>query len=83
MNEKLSHKTVHIKNGLSNKRRTVKKAYWSENLSVLWNAYVDAERLARHAYGWEKQCLRAVVCSRRDELDHGVQASKRQHWHQM
>ncbi len=54
MNEKLSHKTVHIKNGLSNKRRKVKKAYWSENLSVIWNAYVDAERQASHAYGWEK-----------------------------
>ncbi len=83
MNEKLSHKIVHIKNGLSNKRHIVKKAYWSENLSVLWNAYVDAERQASHAYGWEKQCLREVVHSWRDELDCCVQAAKKRHWRQM
>ncbi len=83
MNKKLSHKNVHIKNGLSNKRHRVKKAYWSENLSVLWNSYVDAERQASHAYGWEKQCLRALVCSQRDELDRGIQAAKRRHWRQM
>ncbi len=39
MIEKLSHKTVHIKNGLSNKRCSVKKAYWSENHSVLWKRF--------------------------------------------
>ncbi len=83
MNEKLRHKTVHIKNGLSNKRHRAKKAYWSENLSVLWNDYVDAERQASHAYGREKQRLRAVVHSRRDELNRGVQAANRRHWRQM
>ena len=83
MNEKLSHRTVRVVNGLSNKRRRVKKPYWTDDLSMLWNRYAEAEKKASQANGREKQRLRAVARGYRDALDRNVQAAKRKYWREM
>ncbi len=41
---KLDKKIVHFNTGLSNKRRRVKKPWWSDNRSKLWNELCVAEK---------------------------------------
>ena len=44
MNSKLTQRKVVHKNGLNNKRRKMKKPWWNDNLTVLWNEVCKAER---------------------------------------
>ena len=83
MDSKLHHRTVHIDSGLTQKRRRVKKPYWSDELDGLWKAYSDAARKANRAHGREKQRLREEARSRRQILDRQVQSAKRRYWRQM
>ena len=37
MYRKVQYKDIKLKEGVNNKKRRVKKAWWSEELTVLWN----------------------------------------------
>ncbi len=41
MSSKLDSKVIKIKCCLSNERRCLKKSWWSDELSTLWNNYVQ------------------------------------------
>ena len=45
MMEKLDFKVTTIKRGMNNKRRRVKKPWWSDNLTLLWNNVCEAEKI--------------------------------------
>ena len=44
MMEKLDFKVITIKWGMNNKRRRVRKAWWSDTLTEHWNAICEAEK---------------------------------------
>ncbi len=77
MNEKLSDKTVHIKNGHSNKRCTVKRLIGQKSSlhygMLMWMLRGKQAMLMDR----RNSAVRAVVLSCRDVLDHGVQAKRR------
>ena len=63
-----------------NKKRRVKKPWWNDELSKLWNDYVAAERKWRKCKYKEKQCKATMKCKQRD-FDRAVQKAKRKYWY--
>ena len=47
MDSKLDKRKVYCADGISNKRRKMKKPWWNDNLTVLWNEVCAAERIWR------------------------------------
>ncbi len=80
MDNKLSHKTVTIKDNLSHKRREIKKSYWNTELDELYEDFREADRQWSRAKGIKKQRLEATKCAKQKTLDKALQKAKRSHW---
>jgi len=81
MYEKLSHKSIKIQNGYSNKKRKIGKPWWSNDLTCLWNSLCDAERkwLKCNLIN-EKKRFKSIFIASRKTFDRHVQKSKRSYW---
>ena len=83
MSESLASKTVHVSSGLSNKRRKVKKPWWTDKIDQLFVAFMDADKKWSKAYGCQKSKLKAERCHRQKDFDQEKQQAKRAHWKAM
>ena len=78
MMEKLDFKVTTIKWGVNNKRRRVKKPWWSDNLTVLWNNVCEAEKVYLSCSHGVKPRNKKQFLDARKHFDREVQKSKRQ-----
>ena len=76
----LPHKTVVIKSGVSNKHRKIKKPWWNDGLTELWNILCDSQRHWRKANAGNKQLMKHNLKVAQKNFDRAVQKAKRQHW---
>ena len=78
MGEKLNNKVIKVEFGCSNKKRRVKKPWWNEGLSALWNEMCMNERQwLREKNNLQKQRLKSVFILKRKEFDKAVRKAKR------
>ena len=78
MGKKLDSKVIKVEFGCSNKKRRVKKPWWNEGLSALWNEMCMNERQwLREKNNLQKQRLKSVFISKRKEFDKAVRKAKR------
>ena len=81
MNSKLTQRKVVHKDGLNNKRRKMKKPWWNDNLTALWNEVCKAERKWNRSHNQEKRKLRHIFVDKRTPFDKNCQQTKRQYWY--
>ncbi|CAG2209988.1 unnamed protein product [Mytilus edulis] len=82
MNSKLDKRKVYCADGISNKRRKMKKPWWNDNLTVLWNEVCAAERIWRkNPNRNERKSARHVFVKTRKTFDKNCQQAKRQYWY--
>jgi hypothetical protein len=79
----LPSRTIRFSDGLSNKRRRIKKPYWNDSLSALWKEHTSAQKAVGKARGPEKQRLKVIAKQKRKALDRAIQCEKRKYWHKM
>ncbi len=82
MDNHLQPKNIVIREGLSNKRRKIKKQWWTDELSLLWNDFCVAEKKWSTTMGPEKAGLKAVMREKQRRLDTRVQRAKILFWKQ-
>lgn len=82
MDTHLQPKNIVIREGLSNKRRKIKKQWWTDELSLLWNDFCVAEKKWSTTTGPEKAGLKEVMREKQRRLDTRVQRAKRLLWKQ-
>ena len=80
MDRKLSKRIVKLRTGLSNKRRRIKKPWWHDGLTELWNTFCEAEHQWSHATGMCKQRLKTDMRLAQKTFDRHVQSAKRNYW---
>ncbi len=80
MERKPDKKMVHINTGLSNKRRRVKKPWWSDNLNNLWNELCVAEKCCHKSPLSKKTRLKTLMREAQRVFDKNVQSAKRTYW---
>ena len=78
MMEKLDFKVITIKWGMNNKRRRVKKAWWSDTLTEHWNAICEAEKAYLSSSPKVKSHYKKRFLDKRKQFDREVQKAKRQ-----
>jgi len=84
MHSKLKHRKIGVSHGLSNKRRRVGKPWWSDELSLMWNAVCESENAwLRSKSPNEKSTLKTSYIQCRKQFDKSVQRAKRAHWAQL
>ncbi len=83
MDEKLVHRTLKVKCGLSNMCRRIKKPYWNDRLTELWNDLITTQRAADRIRGTQKAHLTAEARGKQIAFDRVYQPIKRQYWHKM
>ncbi len=83
MDDKLVHRTIKVKCGLSNKRRRIKMPYWNDRLTELWNDLITTQRAAGRTRGTQKIYLTAEARGKQKVFDRVYQSTKRQYWHKM
>ncbi|VDI64972.1 Hypothetical predicted protein [Mytilus galloprovincialis] len=81
MNSKLTRRKVGHLNGLNNKRRKLKKPWWNDNLTALWNEVCEAERKWNRSHNQDKKNLRHIFVNKRKLFDKNCQQTKRQYWY--
>ena len=75
MYESLSHK---VTSGSPNRKRKVKKPWWSNRLSELWNDQCDAAKsMSKGKSSSDSKCLRQLFIYKRKLFNREVQRSKR------
>ncbi|CAG2258008.1 unnamed protein product [Mytilus edulis] len=82
MTENLSYKVIKMSSGLlSNKRRRIKKPWWTDKLTQLWNNVCVAEKamLGSKSDSRKRQC-RIEFIDKRKTFDREAQRAKRTHW---
>ena len=79
MRDKLNHRTVKAVIGNNNKKRKVKKPWWTDDLTALWNNTCKAEKEMLNYKAAKKRCLRAVYVGERKRFDRECQKAKRKH----
>ncbi|CAG2193143.1 ACAD9 [Mytilus edulis] len=82
MTENLSYKVIKMSSGLlSNKRRRIKKPWWTDKLTQLWNNVCVAEKamLESKSDSRKRQC-RIEFIDKRKTFDREAQRAKRTHW---
>ncbi|CAG2196009.1 unnamed protein product [Mytilus edulis] len=77
MDLKLNKRKTNIYDGKSNKRRRMKKSWWNENLTLLWNDVCKAERAWHKCHSGCKKDLRHIFV----ENGKSSQKAKRQFWY--
>ena len=77
MKQKLRHKQIHIKVGQDNKRRRIKKPWWNDLLTIMWNEVCYAEKNMIKAKGVTRKHSRQVFKDKHKIFDREVQRSKR------
>ena len=80
MEAKLSKKTVTITSGQSNKRRKMRKPWWNEELTDLWQKRCQVEKAFTRSVAANRTNLKAEVKAAGKSFDRAVQRSKRQYW---
>ena len=83
MKNKLNQRTVHAVIGNNNKKRKVKKPWWTNHLTELWNRTCNAEKEMLLSKDVIIQRIRAVYVSERKEFDREYQKAKREHQRKM
>lgn len=79
MNDKLSKKVIKFEHGISNKKRRLRKPWWNETLSIMWNEMCIKEReWLREKNITVRARNKALFISKRKEFDKAVRKSKRQ-----
>ncbi|VDI61349.1 Hypothetical predicted protein [Mytilus galloprovincialis] len=81
MDLKLNKRKTNIYDGKSNKRRRMKKSWWNENLTLLWNDVCKAERAWHKCHNGCKKDLRHIFVEKRKLFDKSSQKAKRQFWY--
>jgi hypothetical protein len=83
MEDKLPQRKVTYRDGPgSNKKRRTGKPWWTDALTLKWNARCEAEDRWRHATGAQRARTRATFTEARKDFDRHVQRAKRDHWRQ-
>ena len=82
MDTKLRKMSVNRHSSLSDKRRRIKKPWWSDELSRLWNALAQCEDIWIKARPVDKPLRKADMKSAQKRFDRAVQSAKRQYWRQ-
>lgn len=81
MSDKLPCKRITVYDGSNNKKKRIKKPWWTEELTVLWNDMCVAEK------NWvktrNKKEFKSVFIMKRKTFDKEVQRSKRRHWYKL
>ncbi|KAJ8305823.1 hypothetical protein KUTeg_016368 [Tegillarca granosa] len=83
MNNKLTSKTYTMFSGSVNKRKRIKKAWWTDNLTQLWNEMCVAESKWNKSKDRDKKFLKTVFVQKRKDFDKEVQKSKRRYWYKL
>ncbi|XP_053391650.1 uncharacterized protein LOC128554398 [Mercenaria mercenaria] len=83
MKSKLAHKTVNVSVSGNNKKRKIKKPWWNDELTELWNNSCRAEKRMLNSDGSTRQKLRIEFKAQRKAFDKCVQKSKRRYWFDM
>ncbi|CAG2253195.1 unnamed protein product [Mytilus edulis] len=81
MDLKLVKRKTNIYDGKSNKRRRMKKSWWNDNLTLLWNDVCKAERAWHKCHNGCKKDLRHIFVEKRKLFDKSSQKAKRQFWY--
>lgn len=77
MHSKLKHTTKRIQTGVNNKKRKLKKQWWNEQLTDLWNAMCTVEKRMIQSHGIRRCALRKEFKDKRKIFDTAVQKAKR------
>ena len=80
MYRKVQYKNIKLKEGVNNKKRRVKKPWWSEELTVLWNELCLKERAMLKAEANSKRIKREEFLRQRKLFNKEVQRAKRKYW---
>ncbi len=80
MCRKVENKIINIKLDLSNKRRKIKKVWWTDHLSQLWNNLCEVECKWQHSYGARKTILKAEMSATQRAFDKDVQGVNQRYW---
>lgn len=80
MDARLNVKTFEI--GNRNKKRKIRKPWWNDHLTELWNKMCTREREMGKINGCAKQRIRHDFVQARKEFDRNVQKAKRNYWFQ-
>ena len=79
MKDNLKHKQVNIEIGLNNKRRRMKKPWWNDTLTVMWNDVCKAEKDMIKLVGGARAHFRHLFKNSRKVFDREVQRCKRKY----
>ena len=61
----------------------MKKPWWNDNLTVLWNEVCKAERKWNRCHNQEKKNLRHIFVDKRKNFDKNCQQTKGQYWYRI
>ena len=79
MQDKLNHRTVQAVIGNNNKKRKVKKQWWTNYLTELWNNTCKAEKKMLKCKNTTRHRFREVYVAERKRFDRECQKAKREH----
>ena len=82
MHQKVNHKKNKIRIGLNNKKRRIKKPWWSEKLTVIWNELCVKEKSMLKSDIKSKRTKRDEFLRQRKVFNREVQKAKRKIWKQ-
>ena len=80
MYQKVQYKNIKLKEGVNNKKRRVKKPWWSEELTILWNELCLKEKAMLKAEANSKRIKREDFLRQRKLFNKEVQRAKRRYW---
>ena len=84
MGAKLASKTVVISDGIRNRKRKLKKPWWNDELTVLWNDVCKLEKMwLKCSIQSRKREFRQLYINKRKEFDKAVQKAKRHYWYKL
>ena len=76
MYRKVQYKNIKLKEGVNNKKRRVKKPWWSEELPVLWNELCLKEKATLKAKAHSKRIEREDFLRQRKLFNKEVQKAQ-------
>ena len=79
MHQKLNPRSIKLQTGVSNKKRRIKKPWWTDNLTSIWNELCLREKTMLKCRN-DKRKIRAEFLTQRKLFNAEVQRAKRAHW---